>query len=115
MDFIHEDAILAVKRGIYWLDENHPNWAQDIDLEKLDMSECTECVIGQAVGGYSYTINLAATGTPDDWNHKVSTQWSVDHGFEYPGPVAYASGAPINYGYEELETLWSDEVRKRLG
>lgn len=115
MDFIHEDAILAVKRGVYWLDENHPGWAQDINLEMLDMSACTDCVIGQAVGSYSNTINIAATGNADDWNHRVSTQWSVDHGFEFPGVVAYSNSDPINYGYEELDTLWSDEVRKRLG
>jgi hypothetical protein len=117
MDFIHEDAILAVKRGIYWLDENHPGWAQDINLDELDMSECTDCVIGQAVGSYSYTINKAATGDANEWDHAAATQWSVEHGFEYPGTLAYANPgyAAPSYGYRELDTLWSDEVRKRLG
>lgn len=117
MNFISEDAKLAVKRGIYWLDENYPGWAQQINLEMLDMSECTDCVIGQAIGSYSHTINLAAVGN-GDYNHSAATQWSVEHGFETPNTLVYSNpeyAVAQGYSYRELDTLWSEEVQKRLG
>lgn len=101
---IHEDAILAVKNGIYWLDENHPDWVSRIDLSALDMSECENCIIGQAVGYYSDVVRRGQV----DYNAGVV--WAVEHGFEWPSALGRNE-----YGYEELDTLWSDEVRKRLG
>lgn len=108
---ISEDAILAVKRGIYWLDENHPGWAERIDLSQLNMAECTECVIGQAVGDYSATIAEQALDYPD------TVIWATEHGFESPLASHYmtCNPAPVTYSYFELDTLWAEEVKSRLG
>lgn len=115
--FINEDAKLAVKRGINWLDENYPRWASYIDITKLDMSECEECVIGQAVGEYSQ-ITRRAVGAPSSERYSSSAVWAVQHGFESPGTIVYqeiTGDRSASYGYKELDTLWSEEVRKRLG
>jgi hypothetical protein len=107
---ISEDAVLAVKNGIYWLDENHPDWAYKIDINQLDMSGCRDCIIGQAVGDYTDIITDAGNGDA------LGNDWSVEHGFERPSVLAYSHpDHPITYGYKELDTLWSEEVQKRLG
>lgn len=115
--FINEDAKLAVKRGINWLDENHPGWEMEIDLSLLNMSECEECVIGQAVGDYS-KVTRAAAGTPTEAYSGKAAVWAVEHGFECPGVVAYqefTGNRSASYTYRELDVLWSDEVQRRLG
>lgn len=111
--FIHEDARLAVKKGIYWLDENHPGWVSQINLSALDMAECQQCVIGQAVGDYTTTTRRAANTT----EFRVGTIWAVEHGFESPRVAIYQEygGSLTTYGYTELEVLWSEEVKRRLG
>jgi hypothetical protein len=114
--FINEDAKLAVKRGINWLDENHPKWVSRIDLTKLDMSECSDCVIGQAVGDYSL-VTRNVVGAPTTEMYGSSAVWAVQHGFESPGIIVYqelTGDRSASYGYRELDTLWSEEVRKRL-
>ena len=116
--FINEDAELAVKRGIYWLDENHPNWASQIDLSQLDMAECGNCVIGQAVGDYSRVTREVVQAHRGDYETPII--WAVEHGFESPTISIYrsatgSSGSSATYDYEALDTLWSEEVRKRLG
>lgn len=112
---MNEDAILAVKKGIYWLDENHPGWASRIVLSSLDMSGCRECVIGQAVGDYVETIK--AEGKDSDDIYSSGVIWAVEHGFEKPGIITYQgiAGVSGNYGYSELDALWATEVEERNG
>jgi hypothetical protein len=39
-----------IERGAALLDERAPGWRQRIDLEKLELSSCTTCVLGQVAG-----------------------------------------------------------------
>ncbi len=112
MDTLNEDAKLAVKRGIYWLDENHPGWEKKIDLDTFDISECSSCVVGQAIGDYNESIR-DASGV----NYPEYLGWAVEHGFESPVAMQYSMGISTNvsYGYSEIETLWTEEVKSRLG
>jgi len=41
-----------VARGAKFLDERVPNWEQRINLERLDISSDTDCVLGQLFGTY---------------------------------------------------------------
>lgn len=111
MKFITEDLKLAVKKGAYWLDENHPNWANSLNLEKLQMNNCGYCVIGQAVGHYFDTIAEAAGSEAEDEDLNEDT-WAAKHGFQAPEGVDYREC--IEY-YAGLETVWSDAIRSRLG
>lgn len=122
MDFINEDMKLAVKKGAYWLDENYPGWAQNIDTEKLEMAHCEKCVIGQAVMSKSYWAVIdEAEGS---YRTQYAMQWAVENGFD-----ANQDDVPVNDWYTDdgcclselalsrysgLETLWTDEVKKRL-
>lgn len=116
---MNEDAVLAVKRGAYWLDENHPGWVRKINLASLDMKLCNTCVIGQAVGDYYDTIRGAVTADHDD--SIGADEWAVENGFCSPGVYGPEVGSYRSYRevddayYGALETLWTEEVRKRLG
>jgi hypothetical protein len=39
-----------IQRGAALLDEKAPGWRQRVDLDRLEMSECTTCVLGQLDG-----------------------------------------------------------------
>lgn len=107
MDLISEDTVLAVKKGSTWLDEFHPGWAEKIDLDRLDMNNCTSCVIGQAVCNY---FDLYTTNTHLNWDYPTIEEWAMENGFQAPDEIE------DNYEYfHNLETLWTDEVWKRLG
>src|SRR5688572_21756971 len=40
-----------ISRGMVLLDERVPGWEHRIDLERLRLSECKDCVVGQLFGG----------------------------------------------------------------
>lgn len=45
------DIADRVARGAAWLDEKYPQWFDKIDLSILDLSNCTQCVLGQVYTG----------------------------------------------------------------
>ena len=46
------DYDTRVARGAALLDEKLPGWWQRVDLDRLDLSKCTDCVLGQLTGDY---------------------------------------------------------------
>lgn len=109
--FIDEDTKLAVKKGASWLDENHPDWVMDIDLSRLEMDSCVNCVIGQAVGDYHFTVSKASS-------EGIWGNWAQEHGFtchsNYP-PETESVTEQMDLNFRQLEVLWTEEVQKRLG
>ena len=110
LEFIDEDIKLAVKNGAYWFDTNYPGWAIKIDLESLQMDSCYSCVIGQTVGDYCKVVGLQ-TGAND---------WAIENGFEAPAYGLSCRDIPdfeevVANQYLQLETVWTEEVKKRLG
>lgn len=41
-----------VRRGAELMDRAVPNWAARIDLDRLTMSSCDSCLLGQVLGNY---------------------------------------------------------------
>lgn len=107
--FISEDTKLAIKRGVYWLDTNHPGWEQKIDLSNLTMSNCDRCVIGQAVGDYYDTVYNALVDEEIVIN-EYQGNWPVDHGFNVAIPWNSNNGS----NYAALEAGWTEVVMERL-
>lgn len=108
VEFISEDLKLAVKKGAIWLDDNHVGWETKLNLNSLVMSDCRYCVIGQAIGDYSSTVAHGASV------RETPYQWAIDHGFT----LLFVSGSGWLGGpdaWHQLESLWSEEVLKRLG
>ena len=112
MEFIDEDMKLAVKRGAYMLDQKMPEWAELIRLEDLEMDDCGSCVIGQAVGDYGRGI-AQLSGLKD--YSREAFDWAIEYGFDLSDEM-FDHGDGTGYrAYRQLETLWTEEVRKRLG
>lgn len=122
MTFITEDMKMAVKSGSVWMDENYPGWAHRIDVAELEMANCDLCVIGQATMdlGYWHVIE-GATGNE---GMGAAIDWAQDNGFDAdsrkvpPGEWLDEGGDLSQVAkdmYFGLETLWSEEVRNRLG
>lgn len=36
-----------IARGITWLDTEKPNWREELEVVRLDLSSCSSCVLGQ--------------------------------------------------------------------
>ena len=105
-DFIPEHVRLAVKHGANWLDENYPDWVEKINLYDLDMGDCQNCMIGQVVGDYNDIVR-------GDYGPQGKTvEWAQEHGFEVND---FDDMDSIYSEYVQLETVWSEEVRNRLG
>jgi hypothetical protein len=41
-----------IARGAALLDQQFPGWDEHIDVERLDMLECADCIFGQFFGSY---------------------------------------------------------------
>lgn len=108
MGFISEDTKLAVKKGSIWLDDFHPGWAESINIDLLDMNNCNQCIIGQAVCNY---FDLYQQATHQDNQYEDIEEWAIEHGFQAPDDTDESQSTE----FIKLETLWTKEVRKRLG
>lgn len=87
-----------VERGAALLDEKRPGWVQVIDLDRLDIWSCTDCIGGQLDGGYDATMDLLGIG---------HTEEARAHGFDGHG-LSYGDGE-----YEALNAAWRDLIRQR--
>ena len=59
-----------VREGMTWLDINVPGWCDRIDVERLDISHCRRCMLGQLFGNY--------------WRNKLSFGECCTMGFTRP-------------------------------
>lgn len=112
------DVRSKVQLGATWMDKNYPNWAPKINLGELEMKNCNYCIIGQAVSRDRYWEIIHKESINNDL-------WSIEHGFDasregikdsdlYSSDDRYELGQAVKDRYTELETLWTDEVLKRL-
>lgn len=108
---MNEDMQLAVKRGSYYMDENYPNWASAINFDTFEMDNCQQCIVGQAVGEFGVSIARASGQKP--YSNEANL-WAVEHGFDVT-EIAYDESELGFVAYQELETLWTEQVRNRLG
>jgi hypothetical protein len=80
-----------IANGVAWLDEHHPGWADQIDLDTFRMESCTQCVAGQLdiwyseiVTGYQKGLDrarrlgmYAGSGSPEDQQtyRELEAEW----------------------------------------
>lgn len=71
----------AAAKGAALLDQEHPGWHEKIDVSRLDMRDCGECVLGQLYGVYGTGLDALErkTGLPV-WEERV------EYGFTTGGP-----------------------------
>lgn len=108
---MNEDTILAVKKGAYYMDTNYPNWASTINFNRLEMDNCQQCIVGQAIGDYGVAIARASGA---EAYGKEANAWAIEHGFDVT-MQAYEESELGLEAYQDLETLWTEQVKNRLG
>ena len=109
---LDEDVELAVKHGMYWLDENVYGWVEVINLDMLDLESGITCVLGQQYNA-NHNLNYMTNGymmfmdeaRPHD-THDEKSEWAKSNGFL---PQEDSSS-----GYNRLTRVWKDKIRERL-
>jgi hypothetical protein len=87
-----------IARGAAFLDEKASGWRQRVDLDRLQMSDCTACVLGQLDGrGSRFWYSML---TRFGLNPEVGED--VEHGF--------ATSEDDGDTYEQLTTEWRQYI-----
>lgn len=94
---VQEDVV----RGALWMDEVDPGWAFRIDVLRLKMNSCSDCILGQRTP----RENLPMPNEPGRWDLEF-------HGF-------YVQGSAISLDtrldeWEALRQLWLVEIARRV-
>jgi hypothetical protein len=85
-----------VKNGIRLLDEKVPGWAKRINLAKLDMESCHNCILGQLFGLYEtglYAIGAVISNTKENTEEGFFCHKEEDS--------------------DKLKEVWRTEIKKR--
>ncbi len=89
-----------VARGVAWLDETRPGWAERVDLDRLDLASPCRCVLGQEFGDYFEIV--WSDGAPPD---------TQAYGFNAASP---ASGRQAqSREFDALEAEWRRVIAER--
>lgn len=105
------DMLLRVKRGAAFLDEEHPDWEQMINLDTLHLNDECQCVLGQigmAIWPHgAMTFSEMRSSMTDHADFLAQREWSDDHGFTAPPIAEYDKWAL-------LTKAWRAEIKQRL-
>jgi len=93
------DLKLAVKKGIFLLDEKVPGWREKIDVAELDMTSPCHCILGQVTGDYF----LACEDLSLEQAEAVELGFDCSH-----ASVAQASAGECEH--DPLQALWLAEL-----
>lgn len=97
---------VRVKDGAALLDERLPGWAAMIDLRRLNLASCKQCVLGQSARALGADVDVFGSGMFALWpdaDLAAGMDMATSHGF-------YSS----RFGeYDELDRLWAEQVRIR--
>ena len=128
MDPMDEDVRLAVKRGLQWLDTNHPAWVESIDLDLFDIGAPNSCVIGQLLSNdypnMTYQEIIGHEASKAGLSFEEGNDWAVEHGFQPPlyFKISLKSDEPaetdfskISEYYRLLDDEWKAKITSRQG
>ena len=85
-----------VARGAAWLDARSSGWERRVDLGRLDLTDCGECVLGHVFGGYYTGLNQAGY----DFD-------PVRHGFALPLDTPRTT-------WQSLTDTWAALIKERF-
>ena len=111
-----EELDLAVKLGVYELDQQRPGWEDIVHLPTLQMSSECSCVLGQVFstplvrwGYYSGVQTLSgAPVNPDAEGYAdLDSAWAREHGFDA------SPDHDVAIDFRALQARWSTVIRER--
>ena len=103
-----------VQRGVKLLDEYDPDWFKQINLEKLDLSNCHECLLGQLFKSFGHGVDIFFKEVEDSVEYPMYNgeyRESVEHGFA--GYVRDACDVPLMRYYQYLTDAWKQVIIER--
>jgi hypothetical protein len=125
-----EQAYAAARKGAAWMDAHCPTWVDEIDTEKLDLSDLELCILGQTAECLVPEDSGARACSPDagcevcaeplDYHHVTSYYWAeIEDAGETVGSLGFS--APITAradtmetDYEMLTIAWRQIIRERI-
>jgi hypothetical protein len=93
-------ADILVRCGKQYLDENFPDWRDQVNASRLDMSSGTQCILGQVFGEYDDGIRLIYQHEMEKLGEEIdpimgNSDWARNHGFIDNGAT-----------YQALDEVW---------
>lgn len=131
-----ENARIQVAKGVALLDEKVPGWWRVIDLDHLQMQNCTQCMLGQLFGHNVETaLGTEMFGLPIDpsllgrsWSYYTASGRELEAGYQRGlnallGVTRITAGAVIGcatdgsdrcyYSYDDLKCAWAEVIADR--
>jgi hypothetical protein len=102
------DAQQRVARGAAYLDDVHPEWAHEIDLRTLDLSNCLGCILGQLSGSFEAGVRRYV-GTYDD-----ARDFGFERALRFDGLSVTAIERANAAAYEALQNAWIEQIAQRV-
>jgi hypothetical protein len=100
-----EDMRMAVAKGAVFADERLPGWYRRVDLGKLNLRNCTACVLGQLFG-FTQARNPYWEGCKQlDLNFEDVVAYGFDPGLRV---------ARTSQSWDNLTGCWKQEITRRL-
>lgn len=90
-----------VNMGVQLLDDVLPGWENDIDLGKLDLFSCSDCVLGQLYGDYAFGLE------------QVGLKTGFHHGFQGVSSVKRVQQT-LYEEYKRLTEMWSEAITQKI-
>lgn len=76
MKTAEEQVIESANRGAEFLDKTLPEgWFQGINLDRLQMDSCVDCILGQLYGSYSMGIEVLKLDYVSDELHEYLPEY----------------------------------------
>lgn len=92
-----------IARGVDLLDEKHPGWDHNIDLDRLNIVDQRSCVLGQVFGYYGDGLEtLGLSGS------QFNNDTGAPYGFDLFGDEWFSGERE-----EELDRLWRQVIENR--
>lgn len=102
-----------VATGITWLNEAHPHWLGEMNVDNLRMQNECRCVIGQLEGNYFRYVNES----------EISRSVMIDRGFEFEEAKVLPQLPPVDgwdrngihdylalKGWDMLTEIWKERI-----
>jgi uncharacterized Ntn-hydrolase superfamily protein len=114
---------MRAKIGATLLDTLRPGWANEITVDRLLMSECGACVLGQLFGDYGTGAEAIFAMRIDRDREKVQARGELYRMYDHTiDAAAQDAGFFVsdedrlkNVKYSNLTAAWKREVAKRVG
>lgn len=105
----------AVARGVQWLDKNIKNWHKRVDINKLDMSLCHKCMLGQIFGFVEGSVNMDMSGFAAAQEMYPELEAADHYGFDisYENMIWYDHNEEIDRRFAALQAEWIKIIKER--